>query len=357
MVVEQKPSFDALYCEEESEIAHDFDFNTGERNLSPLLFLELDLLCDDEDEELRSLFRKEREIKIKIETEISLSPNRKEAVVWILKINSNRGFSALTAVLAVNYLDRFLSSCVGFRRDKPWMMQLAAVACLSLAAKVEETHVPLLLDLQVEDSKYVFEAKTIQRMELLVLSSLKWRMNAVTPLSFLDHIVRRLGLKNCVHWEFFRSCEDLLLSVIPDSRMIGYLPSVVATATMLHVVHQVELRNAFDYENQLLALLKISKEEVNDCYEVMSDVVSTAEMSGVDSVLVLSGCDYSSSSNEYSWVGSVTSSCSCISSSSFYSSPQQQQPIYKKRRVEEQHMKLPSSLSREFVDAVATPLQ
>jgi hypothetical protein len=29
------------------------------------------------------------------------------------------------------------------------MTQLAAVACLSLAAKMEETHVPLLLDLQV----------------------------------------------------------------------------------------------------------------------------------------------------------------------------------------------------------------
>ncbi|GAB2226608.1 hypothetical protein Droror1_Dr00022421 [Drosera rotundifolia] len=40
--------------------------------------------------------------------------------------------------------------------------------------------VPLLLDFQI-DSKYVFEAKAIQRMELLVSSSLGWRMNPVTP--------------------------------------------------------------------------------------------------------------------------------------------------------------------------------
>ena len=40
------------------------------------------------------------------------------------------------------------------------MIQLAVVTCLSLAAKVEETQVPLLSDLQVEDSEYVFEAKT-----------------------------------------------------------------------------------------------------------------------------------------------------------------------------------------------------
>ncbi|KAL0412577.1 UNVERIFIED_CONTAM: Cyclin-D3-1 [Sesamum radiatum] len=272
----QKSLFDALYCEEQSEIVEDFTSRGRERNLPlpSLLFLEHDLLWDDE--ELRSLFRKEREIKIESETSVhlesrfSLSLSR-EAVVWILKINRNHGFSALTAILAVNYLDRFLSSCVGFQSDKPWMMQLAAVASLSLAAKVEETRVPLLLDLQVEGSKYMFEAKTIQRMELLVLSSLKWRMNAVTPFSFLDHIVRRLGLKSHVHWEFLRNCEDLLLSVLPggwmhaDSRMVGYLPSVVATATMLHVIHQLEVelrnrnRNAFDYETHLLALLKISK--------------------------------------------------------------------------------------------------
>ncbi|KAL0454278.1 UNVERIFIED_CONTAM: Cyclin-D3-1 [Sesamum latifolium] len=345
----QKSLFDALYCEEQSEIVQDFTTRSRERNLPlPSLFpLEHDVLWDDE--ELRSLFRKEREIKIESETETSLrresrfSLSRKEAVVWILKINRNHGFSALTAILAVNYLDRFLSSCVGFQRDKPWMMQLAAVACLSLAAKVEETHVPLLLDLQVEDSKYVFEAKTIQRMELLVLSSLKWRMNAVTPLSFLHHIVRRLALKSHVHWEFLRSCEDLLLSVLPDSRMVGYLPSVVAIATMLHVIHQfqVELRNrtAFDYENHLLALLKISKEEVDDCYEVISDVVSKAEMSGCD--------------NE-SWVGATSSPCTCISSSS--SSTNNNNPIFKKRRVEEQQTKLPSLMNRVFVDVVvATP--
>lgn len=66
----------------------------------------------------------------------------------------------------------------------------------------------------MKDPKYVFEAKTIQRMELLVLSTLQWRMNPVTPISFFDHIVRRLGLKTHLHWEFLYRCEHLLLSVI-----------------------------------------------------------------------------------------------------------------------------------------------
>lgn len=76
---------------------------------------------------------------------------RQEAVHWILAAKSYHSFSALTVVFAVNYLDRFLLS-LKFCKElsmKPWMVQLVATACLTLAAKVEETHVPLLLHLQV----------------------------------------------------------------------------------------------------------------------------------------------------------------------------------------------------------------
>jgi cyclin D1/2/4, plant len=55
--------------------------------------------------------------------------------------------------------------------------------------------ISLLLDpvgQQAGDARYVFEAKTIQRMELLVLSTLKWRMQAVTPLSYVDYFLHRL---------------------------------------------------------------------------------------------------------------------------------------------------------------------
>ncbi|RVW24079.1 Cyclin-D4-1 [Vitis vinifera] len=49
-----------------------------------------------------------------------------------------------------------------------------------------KTDVPLLLDLQVEERKYVFEVKTIQRIELLVLSTLQWKgVSAFSSLSLL----------------------------------------------------------------------------------------------------------------------------------------------------------------------------
>ncbi|WJZ96030.1 hypothetical protein VitviT2T_014756 [Vitis vinifera] len=131
---------------------------------------------------------------------------RLQAVEWMMKVNARYGFSAVTAFLAINYLDKLISS-LHSQRDKPWMIQLAAVTCLSLAAKVEETQVSLLLGLQVEDNEYAFEAKTIQRMDFLVLSTFQWKMNPVTPLSFIDLIIRRLGLKTHRHWELLHLCK------------------------------------------------------------------------------------------------------------------------------------------------------
>ncbi|KAH0752220.1 hypothetical protein KY285_005368 [Solanum tuberosum] len=108
------------------------------------------------------------------------------------------------------------------QKDKPWMSQLAAVASLSIAAKMEETQVPLLLDLQVADSRFVFEAKTIQRMELLVLSTLNWKMNLVTPLSFIHHIMRRFGFMTNLHLDFLNKCERLILDIITGEKPMRF---------------------------------------------------------------------------------------------------------------------------------------
>ncbi|KAK3017073.1 hypothetical protein RJ639_007004 [Escallonia herrerae] len=269
---QQSQSFflDALYCEEEDHQWEDEEEVEREalppvhNNSNKIKVEQEDMFW--EDEELLSLFSREKQQE-------RAHWARTEAVDWMLKVGAHFGFTALTSILSINYLDRFLSSKNTHQiikdGNKPsWMIQFVAVTCLSLAAKVEETHVPLLVDLQVEDTKYVFEAKTIQRMELLVMSTLEWRMTPVTPLSFLDHIIRRLGLEtHQIHWDFYRQCESLLLTLVADSRFVRYLPSVLATATMLHVIHQLEPRDPIDYQNRLLGVLNTTKEKVSDCYQ------------------------------------------------------------------------------------------
>ncbi|XP_057807718.1 cyclin-D3-1-like [Salvia miltiorrhiza] len=139
------------------------------------------------------------------------------------------------------------------------MNQLVAVAFLCVAAKVEKTEVSLLLDLQVEESKYLFEAKTIQRMELLLLFTVEWRMNPMTSMSFFDHIARRFEFVKNLHWEFLRRCEGVILSAIADSRLVHYLPSAIAAATMIYAVRDIGDEDAAEYEDQLLLVLRASK--------------------------------------------------------------------------------------------------
>ncbi|KAL2552033.1 Cyclin-D3-2 [Forsythia ovata] len=280
----QNPSFDALYCEEEcfnEDLRGGFGFqereieNFDEIYKKPLAFLfEHDLFW--ENDELVSLLSKEKTQAHfnydETKSDGSLKIMRKEAITWMLKVIAHYGFTANTAVLAVNYYDRFVtSSC--FQKDKPWTSQLAAVACLSIAAKVEETQVPLLIDLQVEELKYVFESGTIQRMELLVLSTLRWNMNPVTPISFCDHIARRFELMTNLHWEFLTRCESLILSIITDNRLVHCLPSVIAGATMIYVIREIEPCNAMEYQNQLMSVLRISKERIDDCNKLIVEVM------------------------------------------------------------------------------------
>lgn len=144
-----------LYCEEEESFEDDNGSEicvetVKKETFLPSVFIENDCFFE-QDDELFVLMSKEKQthhgyIDVNLNKPLVLA--RKQALGLFFKVKEHYGFNALTMVLAVNYFDRFISS-LKLRQDNPWMSQLAAVACLSLAAKVEETQVPLLLDLQV----------------------------------------------------------------------------------------------------------------------------------------------------------------------------------------------------------------
>lgn len=156
----QNPIFDALYCDEdrldedsglkEQEIDNPNKIQQQQQHESFPFLSDHDLFW--ESEEIPTLLSKEKKQARSSygceESDGSSSATRSEAVGWMVKVVARCGFAAVTAVLAVNYYDRFVASAC-FQREKPWMSQLAAVACLSIAAKVEEIEVPALLDLQV----------------------------------------------------------------------------------------------------------------------------------------------------------------------------------------------------------------
>ncbi|XP_065860972.1 cyclin-D1-1 [Euphorbia lathyris] len=197
---------------------------------------------------------------------------REESVAWILKVQAYYRFQPLTAYLAVNYLDRFLYSHT-LPQTKGWPMQLLSVACLSLAAKMEEPLVPSLLGFQVEGPKYIFEPRTIRRMELLVLTVLDWRLRSVTPFSFLDFFACKIDSSGTYMGFLISRATEIILSNIREASFLEYWPSSIAAAAILCAADEIPKLSLVNPELAELWCDGLSKEKIISCYRLMQDLV------------------------------------------------------------------------------------
>ncbi|XP_062006339.1 cyclin-D2-1 [Rosa rugosa] len=195
--------------------------------------------------------------------------SRREALDWILKARAHYSFGPLSVCLSMNYWDRFLS-VYPLPKDKTWAVQLLAVACLSLASKMEETNVPQTVDLQVGDPKYVFEAKTIMRMELLVLSTLKWRMQAYTPCSFIDYFLSKISDDQHPPTSSISRSLQLILSIIRGIDFLEFRPSEIAAAVALCI--SGEVMQGVDMEKAISCFIHVEKGRVLKCVELIKDL-------------------------------------------------------------------------------------
>ncbi|PRQ22654.1 putative cyclin B3, G2/mitotic-specific [Rosa chinensis] len=194
---------------------------------------------------------------------------RQDSINWILKVHSHYRFAPLTAFLSVNYLDRFLSTRSLPQQHGRWPFQLLSVACLSLAAKMEEPNVPYIVDLQIFEPRFVFEPKTVQRMELLVMSSLNWRLRSVTPFDFLPHFISKLPASSPL--DLHEASSDLVLKTIRVIDFLGFSPSTVAAAAVLCATGvSVESAAAEDQAGALFDE-RVNKESVRSCHQLMEE--------------------------------------------------------------------------------------
>lgn len=92
-----------------------------------------------------------------------------------------------------------------------WAIRLLSVACLSLAAKMEECRVPALSEYHIDECN--FQGSVIQRMELLVLHTLDWKMNAVTPFAYLHYFMRKFCSESSSK-ELLSKAIELILAVV-----------------------------------------------------------------------------------------------------------------------------------------------
>ncbi|XP_006659503.2 cyclin-D4-2-like [Oryza brachyantha] len=229
---------------------------------------------------------------------------RSEAIDWIWKVYTYYSFSPLTAYLAMNYLDRFLSQ-YELPEGKDWMTQLLSVACLSIAAKMEETAVPESLDLQIGEARFVFEAKTIQRMELLVLSTLNWRMQAVTPFSYIDYFLRKLNGGNAAPRSWLVQSWELILCIATGTGFLVFRPSEIAAAVTATVAAGV----TGVVEDIAKACTHVDKERVLQCQEAIQESMVSINTVQPKPASTRRGSASSSSSVPQSPVGVLDAGC------------------------------------------------
>ncbi|KAL3654117.1 hypothetical protein CASFOL_003798 [Castilleja foliolosa] len=295
--------FSDLLCEEDSSII----FSVAGDN-SPEYSSDLESIPPDFEESIAGLIEDERDYIADIISRPSHesidSSARAQSVAWILKVQRYYGFQPLTAYLSVNYLDRFLNSH-HLPKKNGWPLQLLLVACLSLAAKMEEPLVPSLLNLQVEGARFLFEPKNIQRMELLVLRVLDWRLRSITPFCYLSFFALKIDPTGTYTGFLTSRAKDIIFSTIQESSLVEYRPSCIAAATILCAANDLPKFSFITAQHAQSWSDGLHKDNIMSCYQSIRQTMLKNNLKKQTKVLpqlrvMARASDYSSSSSSSS---------------------------------------------------------
>ncbi|XP_057612759.1 cyclin-A2 [Chionomys nivalis] len=144
-------------------------------------------------------------------------------VDWLVEVGEEYKLQNETLHLAVNYIDRFLSS-MSVLRGK---LQLVGTAAMLLASKFEEIYPPEVAEfVYITDDTY--SKKQVLRMEHLVLKVLAFDLAAPTVNQFLTQYFLHQQPANCKVESLAMFLGEL--SLIDADPYLKYLPSLIAGA-------------------------------------------------------------------------------------------------------------------------------
>ncbi|KAH9796664.1 putative cyclin-D6-1 [Citrus sinensis] len=205
---------------------------------------------------------------------------RQETVSLILQIQFACNFEPFISYLAVTYLDRFISR-QEIPQGKPWVLRLLAVSCISLAAKMKNTHFPL--SKFQGDQKLIFDARTIHRMELLILDALNWRMRSITPFSFLCFFISLFEPKDPPLTQALKDrATDIIFRAHSEIKLLEFRPSVIAASAVLLSSYELFPLQFPSFKTSILSSDYVNKEDLSKCYDTVQEMV---EMDGCESIL------------------------------------------------------------------------
>ncbi|XP_046853531.1 G2/mitotic-specific cyclin-A-like [Xenia sp. Carnegie-2017] len=189
-------------------------------------------------------------------------------VDWLVEVSEEYRLSTDTLYLAVNYVDRFLSSMVVLRKK----LQLVGTASMLIASKLEEVYPPEVSEfVYITDDTYT--ENEVRKMENLILKVLEFDLYVPTILSFLDRYEKAADVPEDSRRKFkFLTgyiCELTLQDADP---YLKYSPSTIATSAVVLALHILELPS---WTSSLEYYSGYKHESLNDC---ISDLHRTFSM-------------------------------------------------------------------------------
>ncbi|XP_057960601.1 putative cyclin-D6-1 [Malania oleifera] len=204
--------------------------------------------------------------------------HRPQAISLILQVQFSCNLDPCISYLALTYVDRFISKQEILLEDKPWILKLLVISSLSLAAKMKNTNLSLS-DFQREEG-LIFDTQTIQRTELLILSTLNWRMRSITPFSFLSFFISLFKLKDPPLMQALKArATQIIFRAHHEMKLLEFKPSIIAASALLSAAYELFPLQFPCFQNSLAACEFVNKERLLGCLGAMQGM---AEMDGCD---------------------------------------------------------------------------
>uniref|UniRef100_A0A0E0ELJ9 Cyclin C-terminal domain-containing protein n=1 Tax=Oryza meridionalis TaxID=40149 RepID=A0A0E0ELJ9_9ORYZ len=166
---------------------------------------------------------------------------RANSVAWILKVRELYGMLPITAYQAVSYMDRFLSL----------------------------HRLPI-------DTRYIFEPRTIFRMELLVLDALDWRLRSITPFTFMYLFAFKVDPNGKHIRELIHQATQVTLATIHDTEFLDHCPSSIAAAAVLCASSEIMQLVSTDHGTLVSwRIIGLDEEAIIRCYRLMQQLISS----------------------------------------------------------------------------------
>uniref|UniRef100_A0A8D0GTU9 Cyclin D3 n=1 Tax=Sphenodon punctatus TaxID=8508 RepID=A0A8D0GTU9_SPHPU len=192
---------------------------------------------------------------------------RKMLAFWMLEVCEEQKCEEEVFPLAMNYVDRFLSS-VPTRKNN---LQLLGAVCMLLASKLRET-MPLTVEKLCIYTDHSVTPRQLLDWEVLVLQKLRWDLMSVTPNDFLAHILYRLSVPPDRMVMVKKHAHTFIALCATEYTFALYPPSMIATGSIGAAIEGLRNANESPFEALTELLASITGTEV-DCLKACQEQI------------------------------------------------------------------------------------